>query len=254
MLVNAAQSYCRGMITPSDYDARGWHVRPLFTEAILDPDILAEMGRHPESRGESSWGTRNVLAAFVLSMRPKLFLEIGSHIGSGAVVVGAAMKANGFGRMVCLEPADHYHAILSHFIERAGVKDHVTPLKAFSTDPALPTLLGDKPDMVFIDANHSYSHAMRDIEIAANLLAPGGLIFLDDVGEPFSGEICEEGKGGVRGALLDFTRRRQDFSVVFFEPPFWLNPGGLALMARAPGRPKSTPKDWISVAPSSLAR
>jgi predicted O-methyltransferase YrrM/SAM-dependent methyltransferase len=218
---------------------RGWDVVPGFaTPPLLAPAVLAEMNSHPWRGGESSWGTRNVLASFVLSMRPRLFVEFGGHIGCGAVTVGSALKANGFGRMICLEPLDRYFEVLSYFVGRAGVGDYVTPVLMRSTDSALAQRLEEKADMIFIDGDHGYSHARRDLDIAAELLADGGMIFLDDVGHPHSGEICAEGRGGVRQALLDFERDRAGaYTVMILDPPYWLNPCGLAMVQRrAPAR------------------
>ena len=204
--------------------------------AALNRRLLRKMTAHPDAPGESSWGTRNVLHAFILSMRPKLVLEIGSHIGFGAVVIGTALKANGFGHSFHLEPQDHYFAALSSHLQKAGLAKISKPLKMFSTDPTLHSQFEEPVDMIFLDANHSYSHAAHDLEIADSLIAPNGLIFLDDVGLGHSGNICEEGRGGVRQALIDFSARRPDYSVIFFEPPFWLNPCGLALAWKKAGQ------------------
>lgn len=221
------------MISVADYPARGWSIVPAYRGGqFLAPSLLDEMGRHPECPGESSWGTRNMLFSVILSMRPKVVIEIGSHIGSGAVVMGAALRANGFGKLYSLEPQEHYFDILSSFVRKAGLLEYVMPLKMFSTDPALQQRVGEKADIVFLDANHSYSHALRDIELSVNMLSSNGLLFLDDVGQPHSGAICQEGRGGVRQALLDFTKDRRDLKTIFFEPPFWLNPCGLALVCK----------------------
>jgi predicted O-methyltransferase YrrM len=221
------------MIEPSDYVARGWDVRAGFAgDAALPRDLLENMTAHPEAPGESAWGTRNVLHAFILAMRPKTVLEIGAHIGSASVVIGTALRYNGFGQSFHLEPQDHYFDLLSKHIRDAGLERTATPVKRFSTDPELANIVGGSVDIVFLDANHAYSHALEDLHIADRLLAPNGLIFLDDVATPHSGQICTEGKGGVRQALIDFATDRSTYSVIFFEPPFWLNPCGLAVACK----------------------
>lgn len=221
------------MISSEMYAARGWNVLRSFAgEASLPLSVLDEMTHHPENAGESAWGTRNILHAFVLSMRPHTVLEIGSHIGCGSVVIGSALKANGFGKLYCLEPQDHYFELLSDFIQKAGVQDFVRPLKMLSTDPALRRILPDAVDMIFLDANHTYSHVMQDLRFADEVLAENGLLFLDDVGPHASAAMCQENAGGVRQALIDFTRDRPDLQVIFLEPPFWLNPCGLAMVSR----------------------
>jgi predicted O-methyltransferase YrrM len=194
--------------------------------------LLQQMEIHPESPGKSSWGTRNVLFSFILSLRPKVVLEIGAHIGSGTVVMGSALKANNFGRLYSLEPQDHYFKLLCEHVSTAGLESFVTPLKLFSTDEELPRILGEKADLIFLDANHSYSFAAKDIAIADALLSENGLLVLDDVGPTISAQLCTEGRGGVRQALLDYVSENDDLSVIFLEPPFWLNPCGIALACK----------------------
>ena len=221
------------MITPEDYPARGWNVIPSFAgQGHLNINILEKMTSHPEAPGESCWGTRNMLHSMILSLKPKTVLEIGSHIGFGSVVIGTALKANNFGHSYHLEPQDHYFKHLSDHLVQAGVSDWSTPLKMMSTDPGLSAAVGGSADLIFLDANHSYTHALNDIRISDRLLPKNGMILLDDVGSPHSENICQEGRGGVRHALLDFCRERSDYSVIFFEPPFWLNPCGLALLSK----------------------
>ena len=223
------------MVKEADFNARGWHVLPSFNgEGLLKPGVFEAMQQHPLLPGESAWGTRNLLHALILGTRPKTVLEVGSHIGSASVVIGAALKANGFGKSYHLEPQDHYFEILSDFIRMADLEGISVPLKNFSTDADLPRVVGTDVDLIFLDANHSYSNALADIAVCDGLLSDKGLILLDDVGAPHSANICTEGRGGVRQALLDFVAQRPDYSVIFLEPPFWLNPCGLAIMARVP--------------------
>ena len=223
------------MVKEVDFATRGWNVLPSFDGGgQLGPGVFKQMQEHPLLAGESAWGTRNLLHALILSTRPKTVLEVGSHIGSASVVIGSALKANGFGRSYHLEPQPHYFVVLNNFIRSAGLEDFCVPLTMFSTDPALSTITGNDVDLIFLDANHSYSCALADINICDKLLSDKGMILLDDVADPHSGSICTEGRGGVRQALLDFVAARSDYSVLFFEPPFWLNPCGLAILARKP--------------------
>ena len=223
------------MVDVTDYTARGWHVLPSFNgEGLMKPGLFEQMQAHPELPGESAWGTRNLLHALILATRPKRVLEVGSHIGSASVVIGSALKSNGFGTSYHLEPQDHYFRTLQSFIRMGDLEDIAIPLQLFSTDPTLPKVLGGPVDIVFLDANHAYSHALEDLRICHRIVADKGFILLDDVGAPHSGDICSEGRGGVRQALLDFLKERPEYSVIFFEPPFWLNPCGLALVSRKP--------------------
>lgn len=221
------------MLTPNDYLARGWEVVPCFLVNDLDKNLFMQIENHPESPGKSSWGTRNILYSFILSMRPKLILEIGAHIGSASIIMGAALKSNKFGTLYTLEPQEHYFKLLCHFIHQANLDDYVKPLKIFSTDPSLRDHLVEPVDFIFLDANHSYSSALADIRLSAELLSENGILFLDDVGYPKSSEMCSEGKGGVRQALKDFISVNSDcFKCIFLEHPFWLNPCGMAIVCK----------------------
>ncbi|MFM6831711.1 MAG: O-methyltransferase [Novosphingobium sp.] len=223
------------MVNPADFPERGWEVLPSFDGAgLLKPGLLQKMQDHPLLSGESAWGTRNLLHALILGTRPQTVLEVGCHIGSASVVIGSALKANSFGRSFHLEPQEHYFVVLREFLIEAGLEGISVPLQMFSTDPGLPDLIGNSADLIFLDANHSYSHAMEDIRICDRLLSENGLVLLDDVSTPHSGDICSEGRGGVRQALLDFVAEKPEYSAVFLEPPFWLNPCGLAILARKP--------------------
>jgi predicted O-methyltransferase YrrM len=221
------------MINEEDYSARGWDVLPCFTkDALLPYELIQEMEEHPEAAGKSSWGTRNLLFSLILSMRPKIVLEIGAHIGSATIIIGSALKANNFGTLFSLEPQSHYFNLLIQFIEKAEVNKFVKPLKIFSTDPSLGDFLGEKADIIFLDANHSYSSAYKDIELSDSLLTKNGLLILDDVGPTMSPQMCEEGKGGVRQALLDYIAEHSHMKAIFLEPPYWLNPCGIAIVCK----------------------
>ena len=221
------------MINESDYQAREWGVLPNYTgHCEIDSNIYDEMESHPESPGKSSRGTRNLLYSIILSMRPKTILEIGAHIGCASVVMGSALKANRFGSLVCLEPQEHYFNHLSYFIKKARLEDYIKPLRILSTDPSLKGQFNELIDIIFLDANHSYSHALKDIEIAYSLMAENGIIILDDVGRGHSANIDGEMRGGVRQALIDYCERHSDLKTIFLEHPFWLNPCGLAIVCK----------------------
>jgi len=125
----------------------------------------------------------------------------------------------------------------SAFVHKAGVAKYVTPLKMYATAPEIRTVLPEKVDLIYLDASHSYSHALSDLSLCDRLLRDNGLIVRDDVGPESSARIDPEGRGGVRQALLDRTKGRDDLRVILMEPPaFWLNPCGLGIVCKqSPG-------------------
>lgn len=212
---------------------RGFDVVPnVIGDQFLSRELVEAIRNHPLAAGESSWGTRNLLLSLILSTRPRVVLEVGSHIGAGAVTIGSALRANGFGRSFHLEPQDQYHQLLQAHIDQAELAEWSIPLRTYSTDPMLDGLLGGETDLIFLDANHDYSGAFQDLTISERLLSNQGLIILDDVADPHSAGIDDEGRGGVRQAALDFVALRSDLTILFLEPPFWLDPRGLAIIGR----------------------
>ncbi|RPG17993.1 MAG: class I SAM-dependent methyltransferase [Pelagibacteraceae bacterium TMED124] len=223
------------MIKPSDYEERGWDLKTCFLgDSTLGFEIFEKLKKHELVAGESADGTRNLLFSIILSTRPKRVLEIGSHIGSASVVIGTALKSNKYGLAYHLEPQDHYFEALSNVINEADLQDYSIPLQKYSTDPDLNKIIGNEIDLIFLDANHSYSYAVKDLEISTKLLANNGLILIDDVGNPRSGNIDQENKGGVRQALNDFISENDEYTAIFFDYPFWLNPCGLAILSKKP--------------------
>ena len=214
---------------------RGWEVIGNFHSngpSLLSKSLFDEMENHLEAPGKSSIGTRNILTSFILSMRPNAVLEIGAHIGSSTLAMGSALKANNYGMLYSLEPQDHYIAIINEGVRKAGLSEFVTPLQIFSTDSELTKHIQNKVDMIFLDANHTYSYVAKDLEVCKRLIADNGIIFLDDVGAEMSPSMCNEKRGGVRQALIDFLQNNEEFTGIFLEHPFWLNPCGMAIVCK----------------------
>jgi predicted O-methyltransferase YrrM len=80
----------RGAMFYNPENSRGWIVETVYAN---DPasKILDQMHNDPEAPGESDIGIRNLLYTMILNLRPRRVLEIGCHIGSGAIVIGAAL-------------------------------------------------------------------------------------------------------------------------------------------------------------------
>jgi hypothetical protein len=56
-------------------------------------------------------------------------------------------------------------------------------LKAYSTDPdAVKVIKSTEWDMIYIDGNHDYEIVLKDWEVCAASVKPGGIIILDDSG------------------------------------------------------------------------
>ena len=215
---------------------RGWNLEPIWFDSSKKfgklRKIVRRMAKDPESSGESSWGTRNLLYALTISLRPQYVLEIGAHIGSASVAIASGLQRNRFGKLISLEPAEHYFNLASKYISCAKLEKFVEFRKTFSTDPILDQEFENKFQLIFLDANHSYSHAYRDLELAFKWLEKNGILVLDDVGLQMANMQCEENRGGVRQALLDFVQKNSEVEYLIIEHPIWLNPCGIAILTK----------------------
>ena len=213
--------------------ARGWEVLPVFRPREFSKDYLKaleDLEKDTELRGHSDVGVRNLLFVLILSLKPERVLEIGGHIGSGTLVMAEALRLNGFGRLITLEPEDHFHARLSHYVEKARFSQIVDPVKALSTDQELQARFKREGlfDLVFVDACHGFATAKRDIVIAFDHLAENGIIVLHDTSH-YAQSFDETKEGGVRRALIEASTEKLDLHALFLEYPFWLNDCGAAL-------------------------
>ena len=160
-------------------------------------------------------------------------LEIGTHIGTGAVVLGTALQRNGYGRLISLEPQLNYVAIAEKYLRSIGLEEVVEILPFFSHDDQCRARLAEEApfDLIFIDGAHEYSAALFDIRLAYDLLRDNGLIILHDAGRDSPG-MDRSGQGGVRRAVYDFAAEAPGAVALFREHPLWLNPCGAALICK----------------------
>lgn len=212
---------------------RGWHVHSIFTGDHLVVETLKDMQKDPEAPGFSDVGIRNLIYCFAVNLKPRRVLEIGTHIGTCAVVIGSALRLNQYGRLITLEPAEHYRKIALKYIQRAQLSDFIQVEPSFSSDPGCQDFLRREGpfELIFIDGAHDYVAAKNDIELCRDLVAENGMIVLHDVGIA-SPDMDPSGRGGVRSALHDFSKEHPEFRVMYFEYPLWLNPCGAAVICR----------------------
>jgi len=231
-LVNRISAAERAMFYKPDA-GRGWVVLPVYDGDAALMEALAAMAEDGEAAGHSDVGIRNLMYSFVISLRPRRVLEIGTHIGYGAAVISSALKRNGYGKLVTIDPNERVATKAEGYLVQAGLSGFVDVIRGFSFDSNVKEKLSQEApfDIIFIDGAHEYEAALHDIEYSASLLRSNGLMFLHDVGR-MSGEFDRSGNGGVRKALYDFVARDSRYRAVYFEHPLWLNACGAAMVCK----------------------
>lgn len=216
--------------------SRGWDVASTYNGALTRWRVsrtLRRMAKHPEVAGNSDVGVQNLLYTLAVSLRPRRILEIGTHIGFGAVIMGHALKTNGYGKLITLEPGPHYQKAAATHVAQAGLGDQVEILPFFSYDAECrERLAAEAPfELIFVDGAHDYDAVSDDIALAAGLVCDNGIIVCHDTGQGSPG-MDPSGKGGVRQALWDFQLGNPEFRTIFFEFPVWLNNTGSAIVCK----------------------
>lgn len=159
----------------------------------------------PKMDGWCSTEKATALAELVLRYQPISAVEVGVFAGRSLFAIGLAMKHNGFGRVVGIDPwaaeasvagfendpanrdwwkqLDH-NAIFEqckNYLMRLGLEKHVTLFRGTSQH-AMNVLSAARVswDFCHIDGNHSTPQALFDVESFAAATKPGGVVVLDD--------------------------------------------------------------------------
>lgn len=215
---------------------RQWVIERLYEPTLRAQDayaVLEDMENNSLSPGHCDPGTLNLLFFSTITLRPTKVLEIGTHIGMGALIIGSALAANNYGKLLTIEPQDVYASAATRYLSAARLDGRVEVLRGYSYDSDIQDRLGREGyfQIVYIDAAHDYASALSDIQLAASLLVENGIMILHDVGV-ISDEVDASQRGGPRQALRDFCSSNAGFAPVFFEFPLWMNKCGAALVCK----------------------
>jgi len=145
---------------------------------------------------------------------PFQVLEVGSYAGASAITWALALRTRPErpGEVVCVDPWRNYlteediqasavpdvlremaealeegrvFQLFEHNTRAARVVDLIRPLKG-RFEEVSSSLPANSCDLVYIDANHRYEAVTEDLERAARLVKPGGLLCGDDLDKPWS--------------------------------------------------------------------
>jgi predicted O-methyltransferase YrrM len=141
------------------------------------------------------------------SIRARRIVEVGAFKGETTALLSAVAAENG-GYVVAVDPmrwasapaslGEHLDAWLHPFsyerafwknVRRSGA-DNVRLYRVTSDDPALLRSTAEELqefDLAFIDADHSYAGASRDLALWGGRVVTGGLILMHDVRARFPG-------------------------------------------------------------------
>ena len=123
------------------------------------------------------------LGALVRSIRAKRVLELGTFTGYSAISMALALPADG--RVITCDVNEETTEIARRYAQEAGVADRIE----YRTGPALDSIaqLDGEFDLIFVDADKS--NYLNYYETTLPLLAPTGLMILDNT--LWSGRVAD---------------------------------------------------------------
>lgn len=109
----------------------------------------------------------------VVTIKPRLVVETGTHLGYSAWSIGTALVENSFGRLITCEISKELYD--RAFVKLRPLMNYVYPIQQSSM-----TLWGDEPiDLLFCDSDPAIR--MQEVEYFWNRLTPNSLILIHDV-------------------------------------------------------------------------
>jgi predicted O-methyltransferase YrrM len=139
----------------------------------------------------SAWQGLQALAyQLVLRYRPKVIVELGTHMGLSALAMGLALKEIGEGGLLYAvdswegDPqAGHFgDEVYRKFLERReqlGLGSTIVPLKMYFDEAK--DKVATPIDLLHIDGLHTWDAVSHDWETFGPLVRPGGLVLFHDV-------------------------------------------------------------------------
>jgi len=118
-----------------------------------------------------------------IKTKPKRTMEIGVAYGFSTIFFLAALKANGTGMHVAMDPFQQteYHGIGLQKVRDLGMEGSFRFMEELDVT-GIPSLIreGLRFDVIFIDGNHRFDDVLLDFTLADYVCADGGFIILDD--------------------------------------------------------------------------
>lgn len=144
-------------------------------------EILRYFALYP-GRSLMSDHSRAVLFSLTCMMRPKSVAEIGTlHAGTTEVFARALWQNGDDGVVHSADPfgGERCPAIIAQW--QPELQRHVQYYAKSSMDFFAKMSDGGTPlDLVLVDGNHDYEYALFDLQMAARLMRPGGVVVMDN--------------------------------------------------------------------------
>jgi hypothetical protein len=143
-------------------------------------ELMAYFADYP-ARSLMSAQNRAVLYGLIRMMRPKVVAEIGTLFVGTTEVMARALWENRAGVIHTTDPfgAERCPGIIAAWPPELREITHYYPLNSMGFFNELDQHRV-APDIVLVDGDHNYEPALFDLQMAARLLQPGGIVIMDN--------------------------------------------------------------------------
>lgn len=153
--------------------------------------FLEELGRPLFEYGQSLGITfeggaaedkKLLLFTLVHLLGAKLVYETGFNAGGAACCIAEALH-HFQGKYVGFEISERRRPVIEEFHRRFPGNEVVMGNSA-ATLPARWEATQERPDLFFVDGDHTEAATKRDLQHAVNIVRPGGIVMVDDIRLP----------------------------------------------------------------------
>lgn len=165
-------------------------------------------------RGLISAVSSALIYTLVRNAKPQHVVEIGTYYGGTSEVICQALHENGSGTLHTVAPfeAETVFPIFESWPQE--LRRHLEFYLMTSMEFYYRLYArGIRPEIAFVDGDHSYEAALFDIQSLAKSLARCGFLLVDNVSQP-----------GPYYAAMDFLQRNPDWTRCMVRDPQWADP------------------------------
>jgi hypothetical protein len=155
-----------------------------------------------------------LIYTLVRNVKPQHVVEIGTYDGGTSELICLALHENGSGTLYTAGPfdAERVFPIFDSWPQHLRQHLEFYPMTSMDMYYRL-NARGIKPEIAFIDGDHSYQAALFDIQSLARSLARRGFLLIDNIMQ-----------SGPYYAAMDFLQRNPDWTRCKVRDPEWADP------------------------------
>jgi predicted O-methyltransferase YrrM len=174
----------------------------------------ASLATEASKRSLISAASSALIYALVRNVRPQHVVEIGTYNGGTSEVICRALHENGFGTLHTIGPFDAERVLPIFETWPNELLDHLRFYDMTSMEFYYELAARDiRPDIAFVDGDHSYEAALFDIQTLAKRLSPRGFILIDNISQ-----------AGPYYAAMDFLKHHPGWTRCKARDPQWADP------------------------------